>query len=143
MMPAKLRPQLLPAIASHMLRGDGPDHVRLRRLVSAAFTRRPMEALDGRIAELTGDLLGEPAAGHGPQDVVDLHEEFAHPLPMTVICELLGVPEEHRAPFRDLTMTIAAGFSWPSRPSPRPPTAWWTCFGRWWSSNAPSPPRTR
>jgi cytochrome P450 len=58
MMLAKLRPQLLPAIASHMLRVDGPDHVRLRRLVSAAFTRRPMEALDGRIAELTGDLLG-------------------------------------------------------------------------------------
>src|SRR6202012_1867150 len=106
---AKLRPALLPALSSHMPAVDGPDHVRLRRLVSAAFTRRPMEALDGRIAEITDDLLNQLVARHGPRDVVDLHREFALPLPMTVICELLGVPGEFRAEFHELTTTVTGG----------------------------------
>ncbi len=110
MLLARLRPQLLPAITSHMLLVDGPDHVRLRRLVAAAFTRRPMEALDGRIADLAEEmLLDELSLRHGPRDVVDLHAEFAYPLPMTVICELLGVPSEHRRPFHDLSTTLIGG----------------------------------
>lgn len=97
---AKHRPDLLPAIGSHMLVNDGPVHARLRRLVNAAFTRRPMEALDGRIHELTDELI-DALRAHGPDEVVDLIEHFAFPLPMTVICDMLGLPLEHRAEFRE------------------------------------------
>jgi cytochrome P450 len=104
----RLRPHLMPVLGSHMLMVDGPDHVRLRRLVNAAFTRRPMEALDGRIRVVARELL-DGLAVHDPDEVVDLLEHFAFPLPMTVICELLGVPEEHRAEFRELSATFLAG----------------------------------
>ncbi len=105
---SKHRPDLLPAIGSHMLVRDGADHSRLRRLVNAAFTRRPMEALDGRIRELTEELL-EGLGEHGPDEVVDLIANFAFPLPMTVICDMLGLPVEHRAEFRDLILVFNAG----------------------------------
>lgn len=104
----KHRPDLLPAVGSHMLVKDGPDHQRLRRLVNAAFTRRPMEALDGRIRELTEELL-EGLAAHAPDETVDLIANFAYPLPMTVICEMLGVPTEHRVEFHDLIKVFNAG----------------------------------
>lgn len=105
----KLRPQLAPAISSHMLVVDGADHQRLRRLVNAAFSRRPMEALDGRIREIAVGLLDDLWDRHGPDDPADLLAEFAYPLPMTVICELLGVPVEHRDQLRELTGTLMAG----------------------------------
>src|SRR5258708_7325522 len=54
---SRLRPELLPALASHMLRAEGPDHARLRRLIGAAFTRRPVDALSGRIGAIVGHLL--------------------------------------------------------------------------------------
>lgn len=104
---SRRRPDLLPAIGSHMLVADGSDHARLRRLVNAAFTRRPMEALDGRIREIAADLLDE--LSRRPDDVVDLVAGFAYPLPMTVICDLLGIPGEAREEFRDLITTFNAG----------------------------------
>ena len=103
----KLRPHLVPAISSHMLVTDGSVHTRLRRLVNAAFTRRPMEALDGRIQEITTGLLNG-LADRGDQPV-DLLAEFAYPLPMTVICDMLGVPDAYRASFRAQIMTVSAG----------------------------------
>src|SRR4051795_7613672 len=86
-----------PAFARHMLSVDPPDHTRLRRLVSSAFTPRRVEELRPRVQELIDDLLDEIAA-NGPDGCVDLVEAFAFPLPFNVICELLGVPDADRSP---------------------------------------------
>jgi cytochrome P450 len=85
-----------PAFARHMLTVDPPDHTRLRRLVSAAFSVRRVEALRARIQGITDDLLDD-IARQGPDSEIDLIATFAFPLPFTVICELLGVPHDDRA----------------------------------------------
>jgi cytochrome P450 len=85
-----------PAFARHMLSVDPPDHTRLRRLVSAAFSPRRVDGLRPRVQTIVDDLLDELAV-HGPDSRVDLVAAFAFPLPFTVICELLGVPEPERA----------------------------------------------
>jgi cytochrome P450 len=85
-----------PAFARHMLSVDPPDHTRLRRLVSAAFTPRRVEGLRPRVQSIVDDLL-DAIAAEGPEAQVDLVSTFAFPLPFTVICELLGVPEPDRA----------------------------------------------
>jgi cytochrome P450 len=74
---------------------DPPDHTRLRKLVSKAFTPRAIEQLRPRIEAIAGGLL-DRMAGAAP---VDLVAEFAVPLPMTAISELLGVPDEDRPDF--------------------------------------------
>ena len=84
-----------PAFARHMLVVDPPDHTRLRRLVSAAFSVRRTEQLRPRVESVVDDLLDGIAAA-GPDARVDLVASFAFPLPFTVICELLGVPEADR-----------------------------------------------
>ncbi len=81
--------------ARHMLTVDPPDHTRLRKLVSVAFTHSRVESLRPRVHALVDDLLDD-IAGAGPDAVVDLISAFAFPLPFTVICELLGVPEDDR-----------------------------------------------
>src|SRR5262249_29182234 len=85
-----------PSFARHMLVMDPPDHTRLRRLVSSAFSVRRIEALRPRVQAIVDDLL-DAIAARGPDSVVDLVACFALPLPYTVICELLGVPEGDRA----------------------------------------------
>ena len=85
-----------PEFARHMLTVDPPDHTRLRRLVSAAFSPRRVEALRSHVQTITDDLLDAIAAS-GPRGPVDLVAAFAFPLPFTVICELLGVPEADRS----------------------------------------------
>jgi cytochrome P450 len=87
-----------PAFARHMLVVDPPNHTRLRRLVAAAFSVRRIEGLRPRIEEMVDELLDAMAA-KGPDAVVDLVASFAFPLPFTVICELLGLPEPDRARF--------------------------------------------
>jgi cytochrome P450 len=95
-----------PAFARHMLSVDPPDHTRLRRLVSAAFSPRRIEALRPRVQSIVDDLLDDVAAS-GPDSRVDLVGTFAFPLPFTVICELLGVPEPDRLPLgRGLTALL-------------------------------------
>jgi cytochrome P450 len=89
----KLPPVLRRAITSHMLSVDGPQHRRLRQLVLNAFARRRVERLEPRIQEIA-DVLLRPLASRGGS--FDLIDEFAYPLPVAVICDLLGVPEEHR-----------------------------------------------
>ncbi|MEV4643777.1 cytochrome P450 [Saccharopolyspora sp. NPDC049357] len=76
---------------------DPPDHTRLRRLVAKAFTQRRVEKLRPRTQDIADDLVSSMIERGGP---VDLVEGFALPLPITVICELLGVPVEDRADFR-------------------------------------------
>ena len=85
-----------PAFARHMLTVDPPDHTRLRRLVSSAFSPRRIEGLRPRIQTIVDDLL-DGIAADGADSRVDLVSRFAFPLPFTVICELLGVPEPDRA----------------------------------------------
>jgi len=78
------------ALEANMLTRDPPDHTRLRRLVSKAFTPRRIEALRPRIKQITAGLLDavEPGA------TTDLLEALAFPLPVTVICEMLTHPAE-------------------------------------------------
>ncbi|MET7853750.1 cytochrome P450 [Streptomyces avermitilis] len=68
---------------------DAPEHTRLRKLVTKAFTARRVETLRPRITELVGQLLDELETLPRP---VDLVKNFSVPLPVRVICELLGVP---------------------------------------------------
>ncbi|AVH60690.1 MULTISPECIES: cytochrome P450 family protein [Streptomyces] len=82
-----------------MLRCDPPDHTRLRRLVSKAFTARRVAELRPRIQEITDQLLDEVV----PAGKADLIEDFALPLPVTVIGELLGVPATDRHDFQRWT----------------------------------------
>ncbi|MGH3170152.1 MAG: cytochrome P450 family protein [Trebonia sp.] len=89
----------------NMLNLDPPDHTRLRRLVTKAFTSRRVAALRPRIATITDELLDAMAAAGsagsaGSSGAVDLLEVFAFPLPVTVICELLGIPARDRDDFR-------------------------------------------
>jgi cytochrome P450 len=92
-------------LTQHMLTADPPDHTRLRRLVAAAFTARRIEALRPRVQEITDELLDAMAG----RDRVDLIDEFAFPLPLQVICELLGVPMSDRTSFRAWSNIIVAG----------------------------------
>ncbi|WP_377271306.1 cytochrome P450 [Peterkaempfera sp. SMS 1(5)a] len=83
-------------LGGNMLTADPPEHTRLRRLVAGAFTPRRSEAMGPRIEQITAGLIDAIA----PLGEADLVESFTAPLPMTVISELLGVPEEHRSDFR-------------------------------------------
>ncbi|MEV6777476.1 cytochrome P450 family protein [Streptomyces syringium] len=74
----------------NMFTAYGSDHKRLRVLVSKAFTARRTAALRPRIEEMTADLL-DTLAAHGPDEIVDLREGYAYPIPIQVICELFGV----------------------------------------------------
>jgi cytochrome P450 len=96
------------SLVQHMLNADPPDHTRLRKLVGKAFTMRAIARLRPRIEEIAGGLADSMAAA-GPS--VDLLDEFAFPLPMTVICEILGVPQERREEFRDWSNTLLSGAS--------------------------------
>jgi cytochrome P450 len=79
-----------------MLTINPPDHTRLRRLVSGAFTARRVQALRPAVERMVDELL-DPLAGE-----VDFIDAFAFPLPVNVIGELLGVPAEDRAQFKSL-----------------------------------------
>ena len=100
------------ALDTHMLSTDPPDHDRLRRLVSKAFTARRIERLRPRVTEITASLLDAmPDRGE-----VDLLQVFAFPLPITVICELLGVPSRDRDEFRAWTQAILSHGGTPEGP---------------------------
>ncbi|WP_102922323.1 cytochrome P450 family protein [Streptomyces noursei] len=91
--------------AHNMLTAYGPDHARLRKLVSPAFTTGRIKALRPSIQRITAELIthlsGLPAGG-----AVDLRAQFAHPLPMEVICNLYGLNEGERADVASLAATI-------------------------------------
>ncbi|MEV6615754.1 cytochrome P450 [Streptomyces sp. NPDC051051] len=91
-------------IGKYLLTADPPQHTRLRALVSRAFTVRRVEELRPRIQQITDDLL-DAMLPHGRADLV---ESFAYPLPITVICELLGIPEIDRTEFRKLSTEAVA-----------------------------------
>ncbi len=84
-------------LMTHLLNIDPPDHTRLRRLVSKAFTPRRVAEFTPRVQELT-DRLIDSFVEKGSADLI---HEFAFPLPIYAICDLLGVPEEDQDDFRD------------------------------------------
>ncbi|MGP4004147.1 cytochrome P450 [Streptomyces sp. 8N706] len=95
-------------LARHMLNSDAPDHTRLRRLTAAAFTPRRVDALRPRIEELTAGLVRDLAARLRRDGSTDLVDVFAFPLPVLVIGEVLGVPEEDRADLREWTYRVGS-----------------------------------
>ncbi|MBU3750898.1 MAG: cytochrome P450 [Mycobacterium sp.] len=84
---------------------DPPDHTRLRRLVSKAFSPRVVKSLKPDIAELVDGLLDSVAAAGRFEVIADL----AHPLPVAVICRLLGVPVEDEPKFSWASELLAQG----------------------------------
>jgi cytochrome P450 len=95
-------PRRVRALAQTMNSQDGPDHRRLRKLVDQAFNRHSVEEMRPRIEALCDGLL-DRMAGAG---VVDLMEALARPLPLTVICELLGLPQQDRRRFSQWVRAI-------------------------------------
>jgi cytochrome P450 len=92
-------------LGSSLINMDPPRHRQLRNLVTQAFTPRAVAQLEPRIAEIVDDLLGQVEQS-GRMDVID---DFAYPLPVIVIAEMLGIPPEDRAQFKRWSDTIVTG----------------------------------
>ncbi|MFE9660548.1 cytochrome P450 [Streptomyces sp. NPDC005955] len=102
--------RLPPALDANLLNMDPPDHTRIRRLVARAFTPRRIERLREPVRRAAHALVD----GFGSTGRVDLVTAYAGPLPVTVIGDLLGVPEGDRRDFRSWTATLLG----PERPDP-------------------------
>jgi cytochrome P450 len=87
---------------------DGPDHVRLRRLVAPAFGRRRVGELRAQV-ELAVEKLLDELPDHVELGAVDLVRHFAQPLPIDVMCALVGIPEANRPRWREYGAAVAAG----------------------------------
>jgi cytochrome P450 PksS len=92
-------------LAKTMVTTDDPDHARLRTLVHKGFTPKMVERMADRVQEISDELL----AGLEGRETFDLLEEFALVLPMTVISEMLGVPQKERAKFRHFMLHLLDG----------------------------------
>lgn len=97
-------PRIVRTLANHMLSKDEPDHKRLRDIVDEAFRRRAVLEMEPRILAIADELAGELFAEGSPTDLV---ERYARKLPLSVICELLGLPLEDRPKFN----AWASGFT--------------------------------
>jgi cytochrome P450 len=82
---------------------DPPDHTRLRDLVASAFTPRRVEGLRHRAVELVDEALGR----FGPGDEIDVIAELAYPMPLAIICDLLGVAADERPLVRECSTWMA------------------------------------
>ncbi|RAG86609.1 cytochrome P450 [Streptacidiphilus pinicola] len=98
-------------LGANMLMADPPDHARLRGPVARAFTPRRVESLRPRVQELADALVDAIEAKAAAGEPIDLVEDFTGPLPIMVICELLGVPDEAREHFRAWTLAAVSGGS--------------------------------
>ncbi|HLJ08790.1 MAG TPA: cytochrome P450, partial [Acidimicrobiia bacterium] len=99
-----------PEFSRHMLNLDPPDHTRLRRLVSRAFTPPRVAALEPAVRDIAGGLVDELDAA-GPGVTVDLVAGYAHPLPFRVIAELLGIPEADRPDLHARFQVLLTGWA--------------------------------
>ncbi len=88
-------PRLIKLVGASMVSVDDPAHARLRRLVSKVFTPRSIDDMTPWVETLVGTMLDEAAR----RGAIDLMAEFALPLPLSVISEMLGIPEEWRLSF--------------------------------------------
>ncbi len=89
---------------------DPPEHTRIRSLMSRAFTARRVAALEPAIARMTDELLDAMAERGSGGAAVEFMQDFAYLLPVTVICELIGIPESDRTEFRPLARAVTAVF---------------------------------
>ncbi|WP_461027540.1 cytochrome P450 family protein [Streptomyces sparsus] len=96
------------ATVQGMTTADDADHRRLRSLVSKAFTARRVEGLRPRVEELTAELLDGLERAADGDGTADLRRHFALPLPMGVICELLGVDAEHHDRLHHLSNQVVS-----------------------------------
>ncbi|MFD7285743.1 cytochrome P450 [Streptomyces sp. NPDC059863] len=105
---------LPPALDANLLNMDPPDHTRIRRFVARAFTARRIETLRGPVGRTADELLdalesdGRVSEGRVSGGRADLIASYAAPLPIAVICELLGVPQRDRRDFREWTDALIA-----------------------------------
>jgi cytochrome P450 len=106
---AELEPETSAGLNNHMLTADPPTHTRLRKLVSMAFTRRQVERLKPSIEAICAALLDDVAKELDTTGEADLVSSFAYPLPLTVICDLLGIPPESRTDVRTWIGPVLAG----------------------------------
>jgi cytochrome P450 len=100
-------PKSISLLAKSMILEDEPEHRRLRNLVHMAFTPRALARLEGRITQLTHDLLDAAEA----QGNVDLMQAYALPIPVTVIRELVGVSDADMPRFRSGIRVLSEGLS--------------------------------
>ncbi len=91
-------------LSVHLLNTDPPDHTRLRKLVAKAFTARRVAGLRPRVVEITNSLLDAMAG----REQADLISSLAFPLPITVICELVGIPAADRDKFQTWSHAIVS-----------------------------------
>jgi len=98
----------LGSLGQSILSANPPDHTRMRRLMAAVFTPRRTAGLEPAIAATVDRLLDEIAKEGADGRAVDFMERFAFPLPVSVICELLGVPPQDRPRFRPLAHDLTA-----------------------------------
>ena len=105
MVAARFGVSVPPGVGLSMLDRDPPDHTRLRSLVSKAFTPRVVDGLRPRIQKMVDELITRAEA----VGTMDLIEEFAYPIPVNVICEMLGVPVEDHERFKGWSLDIARG----------------------------------
>jgi cytochrome P450 len=98
-------PEALRPLTRNMLDTDPPDHARLRALVQKAFTPRLIERMRPRIQSIADELL-DAVEGRGEMDLID---DYAFPLPIIVIAELLGVPAADRNKFREWSDIAVSG----------------------------------
>ena len=98
-------PEVMEPLSTNMLDTDPPDHTRLRALVSKAFTPRLIEQMRPRVQAIADTLL-DAVQDRGEMDLID---DYAFPLPIIVIAELLGVPAEDRDRFREWSDAAVSG----------------------------------
>ncbi|MEV0649920.1 cytochrome P450 [Phytomonospora sp. NPDC050363] len=87
---------LAPWVSPSMLNADGADHKRLRKIIGSVFGPRRIEEMRPAITRIVDALLDKLAAS-GPDEVFDLRSEFSFQIPIAVICDLVGVPDDQRA----------------------------------------------
>ncbi|MFE9252503.1 cytochrome P450 [Streptomyces sp. NPDC007088] len=102
-------------VGDHMLMRDGAEHRRLRGLLAKAFTPARVAGLRPRLEVITDDLLDRLAGHLGEGGAADLVPLFAEPLPIAVISELFGIPEERRPTIRETTRVLYSHASTPEQ----------------------------
>ncbi|MGO8959580.1 MAG: cytochrome P450 [Streptosporangiaceae bacterium] len=96
--------------ADWLLNVNGPDHARVRSLIARAFTARRVAGLEPAIIKMADDLLTAMADRGADGAPVEFMHDFAYLLPVTVICELIGIPEADRESFRPIARDLAGVF---------------------------------
>nr|WP_158167923.1 cytochrome P450 [Mycolicibacterium smegmatis] len=103
--PDRARPYSSPLLHNHMLTIDPPEHTRLRRLVVQAFTPKAVARMQPIVDAIADELLDDIDL-RSADEAIDLMADYAEPLPIQVIAELLGVAVEYALPFRTAVMPL-------------------------------------